>query len=187
MGNASSFAVIDDETFGEEGHFKVHIKLYAGLDREHKIKLREACNAWVAAWQSVEFKEWLLAYVFKDTYLTSEEIYSELVGKFECAGIVEKGADIQIWAKPGATGAALTSVFVHDDEQWKGTDYLGVYTPAKLAGHLAHEYCRSLNFLHTSAAAQMSVPFAVGKKTKQLAEAAAFNLAESTSVKYFSP
>jgi hypothetical protein len=176
---------MNDETFGEEGQFKVHIKIYEGFDRDERIKLREACRMWVYVWQSAEFKEWVLNFKFQDTRLTSEEIYAELVGGFESARVVDKGADIEIWVKHTSTTSIVHSTFIHNGEQWKGSEYLGYYSPAKLAGHLAHEYCRSLNFLHASVTAERSVPFAVGKKTKRMAEAASFDMAESTSVKYF--
>lgn len=189
MGNSASVGhpstVVIDETFGEEGHFNVHVKLYEGFEREEKIKLRAACMAWVSVWQSVEFKEWVLGFKFQDTTLSSEEIYAKLIGGFEAASVVHKETDIEIWVKHNPSGAALGTQFIHDGQMWKGTNYLGIYSPAKLAGHLAHEYCRSLGFLHVSSATQNSVPFAVGKKTKRIAEAAAFSRADSTSVKYF--
>jgi hypothetical protein len=187
MGNkpSNSNLVVGDETFGENGQFKVHVKLYEGMDRDEKVKLREACRMWVAVWQSEEFKNWVLGYKFQDTALTSEEIYNELVGGLENASIVDKGADIEIWVKHACPASSLHAAFIHDGQQWKGSDYLGYYSPAKLAGHLAHEYCRSLNFLHASITAERSVPFAVGKKTKRMAEAMSYDLAESTSAKYF--
>jgi hypothetical protein len=185
MGNQHSNVVIDDETFGENGHFKVHVKLFEGLDRDEKIKLREACRLWVDVWQSQEFKNWVLNFRFQDTALTSEEIYAKLVGDLESARVIDKGADIEIWAKHAGPASTLHAAFVHDGEQWNGSDYLGYYSPAKLAGHLAHEYCRSLKFLHASVTADRSVPFAVGKKTKRMAEVAASETADSTSVRYF--
>ena len=186
MGNQHSNKVINDETFGEQGHFKVHIKLFEGMEREERIKLREACQAWAAVWQTKEFRDWVLRFDFQDTNLTNQQIYDKLMGGvMGDVSIVDNQADIEIWVKHNNTGDVLNTTFVHDGTQWNGSPYLMTYSAAKLAGHLAHEYCRDLNFLHANTSAERSVPFAVGKKTKRMAEAAAYAMAESTSARYF--
>jgi hypothetical protein len=178
-----SSSVVDDETFGEEGQFKVHIKMYEGFDQDERLKLKEACRMWAYAWQSAEFKDWVLNYRFQDTCMTSEEIYAVLVGDFESKPVTEKGADIEIWIKHHACASVVHSTFTHGGERWKGSEYLGHYSSAKLAVHLAHEYCRSLNFLHASVTAERSVPFAVGRKTKRMAEAVSCELTRTASMR----
>jgi hypothetical protein len=176
-----SSSVVDDETFGEDGQFKVHIKMYEGFDCSEKVMLREACLVWVTAWQSEEFKEWVLNFHFQDTRLTSEEIYAVLVrGVFESASVLNNGTDVKVWVGSHATATAsnIHSSF-HDGEQWRGSDYLGPYSTAKLADHLAYEYCRSMHFLQATATGENSVPFAVGKKTRRMADAASYSEAKS--------
>ena len=186
MGNDHSKVVINDETFGKDGHFKAHIKLYDGMDRSERIKLREACQAWISVWQTREFKEWVLSFPFQDTELSNEQIYEKLIGSSSHAiNVIDSDAEIEIWVNHSSSGNELHTVFSHDGKQWAGSKYLMTYSAAKLAGHLAHDYCRHLNFLHINNTAERSVPFAVGKKTKRMAEAASYAFAEATSAKYF--
>lgn len=185
MGNQHSNVVTNDETFGEGTKFKVHIKLYEGFDAAQRRKLREAVQAWVDVWRTEEFKNWVMNYDFQDTKLSNAEIYDTLIGDVYGANIVDNQADIEIWAQHKDSDTVVNTTFVHDGKQWEGSKYLMTYSAAKLAGYLAHEYCRNLHFLHIGPSSERSVPFAVGKKTKRMAENASYDFAENTSAKYF--
>lgn len=183
MGGGLSSAVTNDETFGEDGHFKVHIKLHEGMTPLERTKLREACQLWAEVWKTKEFRDWVMSYQFKDTSLTNEQIYEKLVGDISGVSMIEKQAEIEIWTKHTGKDAFVKTTFVHDGKQWEGSQYLFTYSAAKLAGFLAHEYCRNLSFLHIGSTEE-SVPFAVGKKTKRLAEFRSFKFADDTSARF---
>jgi hypothetical protein len=171
MGSGYSSVVVDDETFGEDGHFKVHIKLHKRMGEAERTKLREAAKLWVTVWQSRAFKDWVLSYRFEDTSLSNGEIYERLAGHAVGVGMVENLANIEIWTKKDrGRETYINTTFEHDGKKWEGSEYLFTYSAAKLAGFLAHEYCRHLDLLHVGCA-ERSVPFAVGKETKRIAEA----------------
>jgi hypothetical protein len=184
MGTGYSNMVINDETFGEDGHFNVHIKLHEGMGQVERAKLREACRLWVAVWQTKEFRDWLMSFQFQDTSLSNDQIYERLVGHATGVGMVENHAEIGIWTKKlRGKDTFVNTTFEHDGKKWEGSEYLFTYSAAKLAGFFAHEYCRHLDLLHVGNT-ERSVPFAVGKKTKRMAESLTVDFAEATSAKY---
>jgi hypothetical protein len=192
MGNEHSSTILADETFGEDGHFKVHLKLHEGLTPSERLKLSEACEAWVEVWQSSQFKNWLLTYDFSDPDHSNQVIYEKLLGSMSKANVVTKTADIEIWGK--REGAAdittISTTFVSElgGENWEGTPYLTTYPAPKLAGFLAYDFCRFLGFRHAGSGPTHTVPFAVAKETKRLAELNApitFPVAKSVSTEVY--
>lgn len=188
MGNEHSTVVVNDETYDLGGHFKVHVKLYEGLTAGERNKLRSACLEWISAWQTHEFKTWLLNFRFGDTNYTNQEIYDKLLGGISGVNVVEKQADIEIWGKHDNDNdtTTITTTFTHDGQQWEGSPHLLEYSIAKIAGFLVYDYCRHQGFLHAGFYEETSIPFAVAKETKRLIEQAspAF-IAQATSVKAY--
>jgi hypothetical protein len=188
MGSGHSKIAINDETFGDDGQFKVHIKLFEGFNTEERHKLRAACQQWVETWQSSEFKNWLLTFHFANTNYTNQDIYNKLVGGVSGVKVVDNHADIEIWGKHDtvADSTSISTTFVHDGKEWGGSPHLMNYTVAKLAGYLVFDFCRHEGFLHAGFSEERSVPFAVAKETKRLIEAATpMVAAQSTSVKNY--
>lgn len=187
MGNEHS-VVAGDETFGEEGKFKVHIKLYDGLAPLERLKLTEACKLWVKVWQSEQFKDWLMTFEFADEK-SNQEICEKLLGDISKANVVAKQADIEIWGERQGVAdiTVLNTTFVAGGEHWEGTPYMATYPAAKLAGFLAYDYCRFHGFLHAGIAPTHTVPFAIAKETKRLAEQMAEpdDIAQSSTAKPF--
>jgi hypothetical protein len=184
MGSAQSI-ITNDETFGEDGHFKVHIKLHEGFNPVERLKLRDACRAWVEVWHDNHFREWLMSFQFSDEGHSNREICNKLLGGISGAKVVDNQADIEIWGRhnnDGTTDAVtIKTTFVHDGKQWEGSTRLMTYTVAKIAGFLVYDYCRHQGFHHAGTSEERTVPFAVAKETKRLIEEAFPALAEAHS------
>lgn len=170
MGSGQS--VLSDETFGEEGQFRVHIKLHAGFSTAERLKLRDACRGWVNVWHSPSFKKWVMEFNFSDTDHTNKEIYDKLLGGLSGANVIDNQADIEIWGRrdPESVGTLVSTTFVHNGEPWEGSERLLTDSVGKVAWQLVYDYCRHQGFLHAGYSEEQSVPFAVAKQTQILIE-----------------
>ena len=109
---------------------------------------------------------------FVDTILTNDQVLSRFMsGNQNNEGNdFELDVDLTIYQ---ASGNTVGYTYPSTVRTWINRTFFDSYSPAEVAGNLAHEYCHKIGFSHAKWAwpsRKYSVPYAIGYLVQELAE-----------------
>lgn len=178
--------------------FTVKLDQAVGFSDAELEKLTRAVGLWSAAWNSPEFKEFVInfeyAYLAKvgrwpfgktqrfsgkqfrwNNGLNNLQVYEKLLAGSETLNPGEDNeADLSISLDKRNVRGVIGYTYPNSRMQWIYNWYFKAYSPAEIAGNLAHEYCHKLGFDHefkAVAGREFTVPYAVGYETVKIARA----------------
>lgn len=179
---AASFAPADQEYLRPEvvnsGYLAVRAMEVKGFDQESLKKLQKAFEVLEKVVNSEEFKDRVIN--FKNTRgerkfasnngLTNEEIYAQFMEGRETLQPNtpdEMNFYLRLYYKRWTRVVGYTSPTTNViNVNWK---FFSGFTPADVAGNLAHEWTHKIGFDHKSATEHDSAPYAIGYIVEEMA------------------
>lgn len=168
---------------------KVLLSLEGFTSEVEQRKLYLAAKLMESAFNSDQFKNWVLNYSYKyqkqiggiwpfrkysyqesfsfymDNNLTREEIYTTIMSGKERGSIIDNEANIFLKIDRSVHRGVIGYTYPNTKWQYVYSWFIDSSSSQQIAGNLAHEYCHKLGFDHpfkSTSLRPFSVPYAVG-------------------------